>query len=63
LRCLTKQPDERPGSARELRELLAQISFAEPWSRERAASWWQEHAGGSGIGGEASEGRSTVSAR
>jgi serine/threonine-protein kinase len=45
LRCLAKQPDERPGSARELRDLLAQISFAEPWSRERAASWWQEHAG------------------
>jgi eukaryotic-like serine/threonine-protein kinase len=44
LRCLAKQPDERPGSARELRELLAQIAFAEPWSRQHAAGWWGEKA-------------------
>jgi serine/threonine-protein kinase len=43
LQCLAKDPAQRPASARELRRLLASIPFAEPWSRERAALWWDEH--------------------
>jgi serine/threonine-protein kinase len=42
LRCLAKDPHDRPASARELRELLSSIRFAEPWSRERAALWWHD---------------------
>jgi serine/threonine-protein kinase len=43
LLCLAKDRADRPGSARELRELLSAVPFAEPWSRERAARWWREH--------------------
>lgn len=43
LRCLAKDPAERPSSAQELRQLLSQIPFAEPWSRQRAAEWWRVH--------------------
>jgi hypothetical protein len=43
LQCLAKDREQRPASARELRRLLAGIAFAEPWSRERAALWWDEH--------------------
>lgn len=43
LACLEKDRERRPQSAVKLRELLAAIPFAEPWSRERSARWWQEH--------------------
>jgi serine/threonine protein kinase len=43
LACLEKDRERRPQSAEELRERLAAIRFAEPWSRERSASWWHEH--------------------
>jgi eukaryotic-like serine/threonine-protein kinase len=43
LQCLAKDREQRPASARELRRQLADIAFAEPWSRERAELWWDEH--------------------
>jgi len=43
MQLLEKDREQRPASARALRELLAQVAFAEPWSRERAAAWWGEH--------------------
>jgi serine/threonine-protein kinase len=43
LQCLAKDRAQRPASARELRQLLSKIPFSEPWSRERAAVWWEEH--------------------
>jgi eukaryotic-like serine/threonine-protein kinase len=43
LQCLAKDRAQRPASARDLRQSLAGIAFAEPWSRERAALWWDEH--------------------
>ena len=43
LQCLAKDRGQRPASARELRQLLAGLHFSEPWSRERAALWWDEH--------------------
>lgn len=43
LSCLKKDPGERPGSARELRDLLGRGSAADGWGRERAAKWWSSH--------------------
>ena len=45
MQCLAKDREQRPATARALRQGLADIRFAEPWSRERAALWWAERAG------------------
>jgi hypothetical protein len=41
--CLAKDPDERPLSVRTARMSLASIEFKNPWSVERAATWWDLH--------------------
>jgi serine/threonine-protein kinase len=41
--CLDKNPNRRPQTARELVELLSALEFAQPWSEERAESWWDQH--------------------
>jgi eukaryotic-like serine/threonine-protein kinase len=42
VRCLAKQPDQRPQSAADLRaELLA--CPVEPWTDAQAAAWWRQH--------------------
>ncbi len=43
LSCLEKDPARRPQSARELSRRLAGIAVTEPWSEERAESWWSRH--------------------
>jgi serine/threonine-protein kinase len=43
LQCLRKDRERRPSSAAALRELLAAIPLPDPWSRERATRWWNEH--------------------
>jgi serine/threonine-protein kinase len=43
LQCLAKDPAARPASALELMRRLDAISFAEPWSEDRAAGWWRDH--------------------
>jgi DNA-binding NtrC family response regulator len=43
LRCLEKNPADRPASAEELRRLLGAVRFTEPWSEERAAAWWRDY--------------------
>ena len=43
LSCLEKDPARRPQSARELSRRLAGIAVTEPWSEERAESWWLRH--------------------
>jgi hypothetical protein len=43
LQCLRKDRERRPSSAAALRDLLAAIPLSEPWSRERATRWWNEH--------------------
>jgi hypothetical protein len=43
LACLEKDREQRPRSAEALRQALAAVPLPEPWSRERAASWWREN--------------------
>jgi eukaryotic-like serine/threonine-protein kinase len=42
LRCLAKQPKDRPASAAELAALLRAIPPSENWSEEDANRWWTE---------------------
>ena len=44
LRALEKRPADRPATAAELRRLLGAVRFTEPWTEERAAAWWRDHA-------------------
>jgi serine/threonine-protein kinase len=41
LGCLAKRPEERPASARELADRLAQCEVHEQWSRDHARLWWE----------------------
>jgi serine/threonine-protein kinase len=43
LACLEKDPNKRPASALELWRLLGEVTIANPWSQDRAATWWNEH--------------------
>jgi len=57
LSCLAKSPADRPQSAAELSQRLADISSASPWSDARAREWWISHwpargNGGAGLSGE-----------
>jgi serine/threonine protein kinase len=42
MQCLEKKPENRPSSARDLRERLL-MSGAPPWTEHDAASWWEHH--------------------
>jgi tRNA A-37 threonylcarbamoyl transferase component Bud32 len=43
LRCLAKDPDERPAGAAALRRDLASLADAGRWTAEDAAAWWAAH--------------------
>jgi eukaryotic-like serine/threonine-protein kinase len=43
LDCLAKRPEDRPDSARELLRRLDEIEIPRPWTKARAAEWWEAH--------------------
>jgi serine/threonine-protein kinase len=43
LACLAKRPEDRPASARDLRERLRACAAAGRWTNARAAAWWAAH--------------------
>jgi len=49
LRCLEKDPADRPQSARELGMLFAQSVPDEKWGQEQAQAWWNSHMPGSRV--------------
>jgi len=42
LRCLAKQPEQRPQSAEQFLDELSSTRVS-PWQRDAATKWWQEH--------------------
>ncbi|MEZ4222714.1 MAG: protein kinase [Polyangiaceae bacterium] len=43
LACLAKKQEDRPASAQQLADALAEIRFDAPWTQARARTWWNEH--------------------
>lgn len=43
MRCLAKNPAQRPASAQEMLETLRTISPAQPWTDASARAWWQKY--------------------
>ena len=43
LSCLSKDPADRPQTAKELRRKLTEIDGSAAWTPERARDWWQLH--------------------
>lgn len=41
LECLAKQPQDRPGSAKEVHRRLGEIRVLVPWGQQRAHAWWR----------------------
>lgn len=40
MKCLDKNPNHRPASARELSRLLGELELSPAWTRESMESWW-----------------------
>jgi serine/threonine protein kinase len=41
MQCLRKPPDERPATARDLRDALRACTMAPPWDEADASTWWK----------------------
>jgi serine/threonine-protein kinase len=46
MRCLAKEPGDRPPDAAELATLLGKCHVAMPWTDSRARDWWKAHRDG-----------------
>ncbi len=44
MKCLEKNPDNRPSSTRELADALKKSPKTSTWDSERAGNWWRNHA-------------------
>lgn len=44
MKCLAKEPSDRPASAQELSEALAACAPAQPWGNREAGNWWEAYA-------------------
>jgi DNA-binding NtrC family response regulator/putative methionine-R-sulfoxide reductase with GAF domain len=44
MKCLEKDPAQRPASALELEVQLSHVRCEAPWTNERAQEWWEAHA-------------------
>ncbi len=42
MRCLAKDPTQRPDTMGAVDQALAALTFETPWNQERAAAWWSE---------------------
>jgi eukaryotic-like serine/threonine-protein kinase len=45
LRCLSKEPADRFADAQALERAFGECTCSADWDQDRAARWWQEHAG------------------
>jgi serine/threonine-protein kinase len=43
LSCLAKDREQRPNSARDLRQRLDAVALANQWTDARAREWWRAH--------------------
>jgi len=43
LRCLSKDPADRPQNGDELLDALAAVPLGEPWTQTRSRAWWDAH--------------------
>jgi serine/threonine-protein kinase len=43
LRCLAKNPDDRPADTMLLAAMLNGVNLPEPWTKDRAEQWWETH--------------------
>ena len=43
IRCLAKNPSERPADAFEIHRLLSQLQLNDRWDNQDARAWWNEH--------------------
>ncbi|MDH3455879.1 MAG: serine/threonine protein kinase [Gemmatimonadota bacterium] len=43
LRCLAKDPKDRPQTAEQLERELGTLATPDPWTPARAARWWEQH--------------------
>ena len=48
LRCLAKNPADRPRDGMALLEILSRVRLPAPWTDERAKEWWSRHRGSGG---------------
>jgi serine/threonine-protein kinase len=46
LSCLAKEPERRPQSTKQLKEMLDDLGIAETWTEEKAKEWWDLHTHG-----------------